>query len=143
MLPRSVDTCLLGVVRLVVISAVAYVVQPMAVPPSRAAAKAATEGLQRQLNEMAFPEAGGSESPRRWSGASDGFGEAATAALVRERSGSANESLLEALRSVVSDSQGVMAAAAAEATCWEDTSLPAQLASALRKHTRLHIGAFA
>ena len=86
----------------------------VAVPPSRAAAKAATEGLKRELLGSHYSAGGAPIAPTS----------------------------IVALQSIVSDRSGVLAMAAAEALCWETTELPDELCSQLRDHTRLHIGAF-
>ena len=84
------------------------------VPPSRAAAAAATAGLQRALGTLAESSSAGS------------------------------------LERIVRDSDGIMAAAAAERAAWEATALPEPEAwqlpddmhATLREHTRVQVEEF-
>lgn len=66
---------------------------------------------------------------------------AATAALKAQLV-KFNASTTQGLDAVVRDSSGVLAAAAAEVTCWEATELPPELAGLLKEHATGHIHQF-
>ena len=102
---------------------------PPPIPPSAAAAKAATNALKARLGSSigASMDSSTASSP----GSSAGG-----------KRGGEGELSMEALAAIVSDSSGVLAAAAAEVTCWEMTEVPAELAGLLREHTIGHIRAF-
>ena len=47
-----------------------------------------------------------------------------------------------ATQALVRDGASELAAEAAEALCWDETELPAEVADMLAKHTRTHLQAF-
>jgi len=105
--------------------------EPLAVPPSEGAAKAATESLKQQLLLALHDEPQGPKSDEE---ASDG-------AQAGTRAASSCEAhVMAQLHTIVQDRSGRIADAAAEAVCWEATPLPAELAAELRRHTCVHIG---